>query len=75
MKFAYGALLFVQGALADKFIKMASISDIHLFPMYDPNYSNDNYCWPNSGSNKMDPPATFGQYLCDPPVDMVEVMF
>lgn len=71
------ALLCTKLALANQ-IKMASISDIHLMPMYYPYGKNDAYCWPPSDPDTphdLDPPAYFGQFLCDPPTELVEVMF
>jgi len=41
-------------------LKFASVSDIHLMPMYDAYNSNDNYCWQGSGSEVLATPAFFG---------------
>lgn len=62
-------------ALAQTALKMASISDPHLFNYYDAYNSNDAYCWPGSGSQAIDPPAYFGQFECDPPERTVRAMF
>ena len=44
-------------------------------PAYDAYNSNENYCWPGSGSEVLATPAFFGQFLCDPPVSLVRVLF
>jgi len=43
--------------------------------MYDSQNSNDAFCWPGSGSVALDPPAYFGQFFCDPPTELVDIMF
>lgn len=55
-------------------LKMASISDLHMMPMYDPLRSSDAYCWPDSGSIPLAEPAYFGQYSCDPPTETVRAL-
>ena len=58
--FTLSLALFTSAAVKASKIKMASISDIHMFLDYDANNSNEAYCWPNSGDKKLTTPAYFG---------------
>ena len=76
MKFAIGQLAAVASAVQDsRVLKMATVSDLHLMPMFDPYRSSDGYCWPGSGSQVLDTPAFFGQFGCDPPTETVTLLF
>ena len=50
---------------------MASISDIHLMPMYDPKANG--YCWP--ANDRSDTVAHFGRLGCDIPEILVRTVF
>jgi 3',5'-cyclic AMP phosphodiesterase CpdA len=57
-------------------LKMATISDIHLFPRYNPlRASRPDYCWDYSAADLLPQPAYFGQFKCDPPELLVRTMF
>ena len=48
-----------------KNLKMASISDIHLFPEYDATKGAGDYCWPYGDT--ADVVDYFGRWSCDLP--------
>ena len=50
-------------------LKMATISDIHLLPMYDP--EREGFCWYNHETS--DVVANFGRMNCDTPEILMEV--
>jgi len=58
--FAPSLALFISAAVKATQIKMASVSDIHMFLDYDAYNSNEAYCWPNTGDKTLSPPAFFG---------------
>lgn len=60
MKLQTFAAAIISGITCSKALKIASISDIHLMPMYDAYRSNDKYCWPDSGTYELSKPAFFG---------------
>jgi hypothetical protein len=54
----FGALLTsIQVANA---LKIAAVSDAHMFPMYEPTKGSSGFCWPDSSASVLDVPAYFG---------------
>jgi hypothetical protein len=43
--------------------------------MYFPDEASDGFCWPDGGGEKLEYPAYFGQFGCDPPVGLVRLIF
>ncbi len=73
---SFFALLLLNAAATAANLKIATLSDLHLFPFYEPTTaSRPGYCWPNSGAALLDQPAYFGQFGCDPPELLVRTMF
>jgi hypothetical protein len=68
-------LSLVAYAEANSNLRIATLSDLHLFEGYEPRYDSSHGCWPDSGATLLDQPAYFGQFGCDPPELLVRRMF